>query len=91
MVTFPPWATTIRSYLPLILGGAAVYAAFLPKAHHVLRTTVDLEVIGDTRAPELDSGWEVSESSGWLTSDTGLNYLIEELRPVNGEKWDTAR
>ena len=29
MLTFPPWATTIRSYIPFILAGAAVYTVVL--------------------------------------------------------------
>jgi dihydrofolate reductase len=62
-----------------IIGGAAIYAAFLPKADHILRTRIDLEVAGDTRAPELDDSWEVTGSSGWLTASNGLRYVVEEL------------
>jgi dihydrofolate reductase len=39
----------------------------------------DLEVAGDTRAPELDDSWEVTGSSGWLTASNGLRYVVEEL------------
>ncbi len=61
-----------------IMGGESVYAAFLPKAGHIVRTRIDLEVSGDTRAPELGPEWVVTESSGRSTPD-GVRYVIEEL------------
>ena len=61
-----------------IMGGAAIYLAFLPRAGHILRTRIDLEVSGDTRAPELGPEWVVTESSGRTTPD-GLRYVVEEL------------
>jgi dihydrofolate reductase len=62
-----------------IMGGAAVYSAFLPKAEHILRTTVDLEVKGETRAPELTADWVLSSDSGWQTSVSGVRFVIEEF------------
>jgi len=62
-----------------VMGGEAVYAAFLPIADHILRTRIDLAVAGDTRAPELDDGWVVRQDSGWHTADNGLRFVIEEL------------
>jgi dihydrofolate reductase len=61
-----------------IIGGAAIYAAFMPKAGHIVRTRIDLEVSGDVQAPELGPEWVVTESSGRTTPD-GLRYVIEEL------------
>jgi dihydrofolate reductase len=61
-----------------VIGGAEVYTAFLPKAGHVVRTRIDMEVLGDTRAPELGPEWVVTESSGRTTPD-GLRYVVEEL------------
>jgi len=61
-----------------VMGGAAVYAAFLPKAGHIVRTRIDLEISGDTHAPELGPEWVVTESLGRTTPD-GLRYVIEEL------------
>ena len=61
-----------------VMGGAAIYAAFLPKAEHIVRTRIDLEVSGDTQAPELGPEWVVTESSGRSTPD-GVRYVIEEL------------
>ena len=62
-----------------VMGGSAVYAAFLPVADHVLRTTVDLDVAGDVRAPALGDDWHVTRSSGWRTSRDGLRFQVEEL------------
>jgi dihydrofolate reductase len=62
-----------------VMGGEAVYAAFLPFADHVVRTRIDLAVPGDTWAPELGAEWSVSSDSGWRTADNGLRYVIEEL------------
>jgi dihydrofolate reductase len=62
-----------------IIGGAAIYAAFLPKANHILRTRIDLEVAGDTRAPALGDEWVVTADSGWQTAANGLRYKVEEL------------
>jgi len=60
-------------------GGAAVYEAFLPKAEHILRTRVDLEVKGGVRAPELSSDWVLTSDSGWQTSRSGARFVIEEF------------
>jgi dihydrofolate reductase len=62
-----------------IMGGAAVYDAFLPKADHILRTRVDLEVKGEVRAPELTADWVLSRDSGWQTSVSGVRFVIEEF------------
>ena len=62
-----------------IIGGEAIYRAFLSKAEHILRTRIDLEVVGDTRAPALGAEWVVTASSGWQTAPNGLRYVIEEL------------
>ncbi|MBM7805424.1 dihydrofolate reductase [Geodermatophilus bullaregiensis] len=64
-----------------VIGGAAVYAAFLPHAGRLVVTDVDLAVDGDTRAPVLDAGWRrISRTpeDGWATSTTGLAYAVSE-------------
>ncbi|MET0414472.1 MAG: dihydrofolate reductase [Actinoplanes sp.] len=60
-----------------VMGGAEVYAAFLPVATSILRTRIDLEVAGDTQAPDLGDDWVVDSSSGWQMSANGLRYVIE--------------
>lgn len=62
-----------------IIGGAAIYREFLPMATHILRTRIDLQVTGDTRAPELGDEWVLSADSGWQTAQNGLRYVVEEL------------
>jgi len=62
-----------------IMGGAAVYETFLPKAEHISRTRVDLEVKGAVRAPELTSDWVLTSDSGWQTSRGGPRFVIEEF------------
>ena len=66
-----------------VIGGAAVYAAFLPHAERLVVTDVDLAVDGDTRAPVLDEGWRRvtrTPDTGWETSTTGLRYAVSEYR-----------
>lgn len=62
-----------------VIGGAAVYAAFLPVADHIVRTTIDLDVEGDTHAPELGPEWKVTASTDWITAPNGVRYLVEDL------------
>ena len=66
-----------------VIGGASVYAAFLPHADRIVRTTVDLDVAGDAHAPALDNGWaEVAgpaTTDGWLTSRSGARYRVQTL------------
>ncbi len=76
-------AEVLSSYEDVwVIGGGAVYAAFLPYAHRVVVTDVDLEVEGDTWAPVLDAGWRRTArtpAEGWSTSaSSGLRYAVSE-------------
>jgi dihydrofolate reductase len=62
-----------------VTGGEAIYREFLPLATHILRTRIDLQVDGDTRAPELGDEWTISTDSGWQIGPNGLRYVTEEL------------
>ena len=62
-----------------VMGGAEIYAAFLPRAGHIVRTRIDLEVPGDTFAPDLGDDWEVTASTGH-EAPTGVTYVVEDLR-----------
>ncbi|WP_236047603.1 dihydrofolate reductase [Paractinoplanes ovalisporus] len=62
-----------------VMGGEAVYAAFLPHADHILRTRLELDVPGDTYAPDPGERWVVTASAGWQTSQSGLRFVVEEL------------
>ncbi len=57
-----------------VIGGGGVYAAFLPHAHRLVVTDVDVEVDGDTWAPALDGGWTRTARTpdhGWSESAAG--------------------
>jgi dihydrofolate reductase len=41
-----------------VIGGGEIYRQFLPVAHRIYLTEVDLEVDGDTQFPALDSSWK---------------------------------
>jgi dihydrofolate reductase len=62
-----------------VMGGEGIYRAFLPLADHILRTRLDLDVPGDTFAPDPGEGWVVTETTGWQTSVGGLRFVVEEL------------
>ncbi|GIE47567.1 dihydrofolate reductase [Amorphoplanes nipponensis] len=62
-----------------VMGGAAVYAALLPYAGHIVRTRIDLAVEGDTFAPRLGPEWRLAAGADTRTSDTGVQYTVEEL------------
>ena len=65
-----------------VIGGGAVYTAFLPHADRLVVTDVDTDVAGDTWAPPLDDGWQrVSRTpeEGWSESTTpGLRFAVSE-------------
>ncbi|MQM38881.1 Dihydrofolate reductase type 3 [wastewater metagenome] len=43
----------------MIIGGAEIYALFLPRARRIELTVIDTELDGDTRFPALEAGWRV--------------------------------
>ena len=65
-----------------VIGGGAVYAAFLPHADRLVVTDVDLDVVGDTWAPRLDEGWTRTSrtpAEGWSVSGASdLRYAVSE-------------
>jgi dihydrofolate reductase len=64
-----------------VIGGGAVYAAFLPHADRLVVTDVDLDVPGDTWAPVVGAEWRRTARTpddGWATSSTGLRYAVSE-------------
>jgi len=62
-----------------VIGGAAVYAAFLPYAGEVVRTEIDLAVDGDTFAPELGDDWAATPGE-WQTAPNGVKFRVVDLR-----------
>jgi dihydrofolate reductase len=66
-----------------VIGGGAVYAAFLPHAAEVVVTEVDAELPGDTWAPALDPDWVLGSrvpGSGWAESTGGLRFRVSQWR-----------
>lgn len=65
-----------------VIGGGAVYSAFLPHAHRVVVTEIDLRVDGDTWAPELGPDWRRESRTpdeGWsISASAGLRYAVSE-------------
>jgi dihydrofolate reductase len=63
-----------------VIGGGAVYAAFLPHADRLVVTDVDTVVAGDTWAPALE-GWRLDQrtpAEGWTTSSSGLPFAVSQ-------------
>jgi len=64
-----------------VIGGGAVYAAFLPHADRVVVTEVDLGVDGDTWAPALGEEWRRTTRTpddGWSASSSGPRFAVSE-------------
>ena len=65
-----------------VAGGASIYEQALPFADRVVRTRVQLQADGDTRAPVLDAAWTMvgrDPESGLHKSETGVEYCIATL------------
>ena len=56
-----------------VIGGAELYRQTLSTADRLEVTEIDLEVDGDTRAPEPGTGWTV-HAGEWLTGSNGMRY-----------------
>ena len=67
-------ATSLAGDDAWIIGGGQVYREALPRVSELYVTEIDLEVDGDTRAPEIGPGWIRSTAGEWLTSRTGTRY-----------------
>jgi dihydrofolate reductase len=68
-----------------VIGGGAVYGAFLPHADRLVVTEVDLDVDGDTWAPAIGPEWARTgrtPDEGWAASATGLGYAVSEYARV---------
>lgn len=69
-----------------VIGGGAVYTAFLPHADRLVVTDVDAGVDGDTWAPALDAGWTRTArtpETGWSVSESaGLRFAVSEYERV---------
>ena len=70
-----------------VIGGGAVYAATLERADRLEVTVVDLDVAGDTLAPQIGAGWR-RVSGGpdvpWRVSRTGTGYRFDTWVRADG-------
>lgn len=58
-----------------VMGGGQLYAAAMDIVDALVVTEIDLEVDGDTFAPDIDPAmWEVTDESPWETSREGPRY-----------------
>lgn len=57
-----------------ITGGGELYREALPRADRLEITEIDLDVAGDTQAPEPGDGWASVDAGEWLTGEGGLRY-----------------
>ena len=67
-----------------VIGGGEIFAEAMPQADVAVVTILDLDVDGDTFAPQLGSEWRLAsvqpDDGGWLTSRTEVPYRIVEFR-----------
>jgi dihydrofolate reductase len=80
-----PGRTTTTTTTAWVIGGGELYREALPRADRLEVTEVDVEVEGDTRAPEVETaaGWErepAGASADWETSRTGVRYRFVTWR-----------
>jgi dihydrofolate reductase len=76
-----------------VIGGAQIYQAALPYAGVAEVTEIDIDVAGDTRAPDL-TGWIRRSTGRWQLSATGLRYRFLSFAPPvedGGRRRDPAR
>ena len=60
-----------------VIGGGEIYKAFMPFAQELYVTTVQIQVTGDTYAPEIGPEWEFQGISMWDMSADGLEYIVD--------------
>ncbi|MFT4652887.1 MAG: dihydrofolate reductase [Patiriisocius sp.] len=66
----------------MIIGGGAIYEAFLPKAEQLFLTFIDLEIEGDTQFPDYKKAgsWiELEREAHKIDDKNGYNYTFVKL------------
>src|SRR5699024_8233499 len=66
-----------------VIGGGRVYAEAMARADLLVVTEIDLEVDGDTRAPEIPGEFRLVEADpaeGWLEAANGLRHRVLTYR-----------
>ncbi len=57
-----------------VIGGAELLAATIDRAVRLEVTELDLDVEGDTFAPPIGSGWQLTSEGEWQRSRGGVRY-----------------
>ena len=57
-----------------VIGGAELFAATIDRAERLEVTELDLDVDGDTFAPPIGSGWQLTSEGSWQQSRGGIRY-----------------
>jgi dihydrofolate reductase len=79
--TVPDLATALDTDEQVwIIGGGALYAEGLAFADRIAETIVDLDVEGDTVAPQPGEDWALVDEGEWATSKDGVRYRFREWR-----------
>ena len=66
-----------------VMGGGEIYRAAMESAHEAYVTEIDLEVDGDTTAPQIPSDFALESTEpeqGWHEGASGLRYRILRYR-----------
>ena len=59
-----------------VIGGGAVYREAIDRASLLVVTEIDLEVEGDTTAPEIPAGFTADGDPQWQQSASGLRHRV---------------
>lgn len=80
-------ATDVSPGRVWVMGGGEVYRQALAVADLLVVTEIDVDVEGDTHAPEIGDGWvaapvvgDGTDPDGWAESRTGLRFRFVEHR-----------
>jgi dihydrofolate reductase len=67
-----------------IIGGGSVYRQTINLASRLEVTEIDLEIDGDTFAPEIDQNYWLQDAiTDWLQSKTGTRYRFITFRKIS--------
>ena len=67
-----------------ICGGGQVYAEAMPLADLLVVSEIDIEVDGDTYAPEISSGWADPRVGEWVEAENGMRFRVLTYRRTAG-------
>lgn len=70
-----------------VIGGAAMWQAFMPLARRLVRTRIDLTAPGNVLAPVVDDRWRATDPEVWQTAENGLRYTVDNFELVAGPRY----